>query len=154
MSKYKTPYKVVREFGTFTEPYLDGAYAWPQSTTFSDSSPSTQYCWQGWTGSACDTYMNRFYSQSKGSGEIVMGGLYIGFDGSNNNYNHDVMARQCGQVLGFLGSAITSGGYGTSLQLPWLLAATWNDYGEATNIESGIDNCWRVNTPTSQIPLL
>jgi hypothetical protein len=148
MSKYKTPYKVVREFGTFTEPYLDGAYAWPQSTTFSDSSPDTQYCWQGWTGSACDTYMNRFYSQSKGSGEIVMGGLYIGFDGSNNNYNHDVMARQCGQVMDFLASAITGGGYGTSLQLPWLLAATWNDYGEATNIESGVDNCWRVNTPT------
>jgi len=148
MSKYKTPYKVVREFGTFTESYLDGAYAWPQSTTFSDSSPSTQYCWQGWTGSACDNYMNRFYSQSKGTGKIVMGGLYIGFDGSNNNYNHDVMARQCGQVLGFLANAITSGGYGTSLQLPWLLAATWNDYGEATNIESGVDNCWRVNTPT------
>jgi hypothetical protein len=149
MSKYATPYKIVKEFGDFTENHIDGAYAWPQSSLFNNNSPNTQFCWQGgWTGSACDNYIGRYYSQAQGSGEIQMGALYIGFDGSNNNYNHRVTARQCGQVLGFLGNAISTAGYTSSSQLPWLLVPTWNDLGEATNVENGVDTCWRIPTPS------
>jgi hypothetical protein len=147
MNSYATPYKIVKEFGNFTEANIDGAYAWVRTQAFNTTA---QYCWQGYITSTqqCDDYMNRYYSQARTSGKLEMGGLYIGFDGSENTYNNGVTARQCGQVLVFHGNAITSAGYSSSSQLPWLLASTWNDYGEGTNIENGVDNCWRVDTPT------
>jgi hypothetical protein len=156
MSKYKTPYKIVKMFGNFTEPNIDGAYVWPQPLPFANSAPGSQFCWAwpGYGSGSCESYdyITDYYSKAQSafesSGAIQMGGLYVGFDGSNNNYNHNIMARQCGQLLSFLGNAISDAGYSSSFQLPWLLVATWNDLGEGTNIESGVDNCWRLATPT------
>jgi hypothetical protein len=156
MAKYATPYKIVKMFGNFTEPNIDGAYVWPQPLAFDNSLPGSQLCWAwpGYSNGNCESYdyISDYYSKAqsafRANGAIQMGGLYIGFDGSNNNYNHNVMARQCGQVLGFLGDAISTAGYSSSFQLPWLLVPTWNDLGEGTNIEGGVDNCWRIGTPT------
>jgi hypothetical protein len=158
MSKYTTPYKIVSQWhGSFGE--WDGAYAWPTDITFSNSEPGSQFCWAwpGYSDGECESYdyISSYYSsaQGAGSGQIQMGTLYIGFDGSNNNYNNGVIARQCGQLLQFMGGsqstgAIAQAGYTKSNQLPWILLATWNDYGEGTNIENGVDNCWRVPTPS------
>ena len=156
MSKYATPYKIVKMYGNFTENYIDGAYVWPQPLPYNDSDSGSQFCWEnpGWVGGHCESYnyIADYYAQAQShftsSGAIQIGGLYVGFDGSNNNYNNHVMARQCGQLLPLLGQAITTAGYSSSKQLPWLLLATWNDLGEGSNIENGVDNCWRVPTPT------
>lgn len=155
MSKYETPYKIVKMFGNFTETNIDGAYIWPQPLAFNNNSAGSQFCWAwpGYNGN-CETYdyISDYYNKAqaafKSSGAIQMGGLYVGFDGSNNNYNHNMLARQCGQLFNNLGTAITTANYNSSFQLPWLLAATWNDLGEGTNIEGGVDNCWRIATPT------
>jgi hypothetical protein len=156
MSKYTTPYKIVKMFGNFTETYIDGAYIWPQPLPYSNTASGSQFCyaWPGYTDGSCESYdyISSYYSVAKAAftsdGAIQMGGLYIGFDGSNNNYNQNMLARQCGQLLPLLGDAVSTAGYSSSLQLPWLLVATWNDLGEATNMEGGVDNCWRVAAPT------
>ncbi len=158
MSKYATPYKIVSQWhGSFSE--WDGAYAWPQDLSYSNSNPGTQFCW-AWPGpynGGCDynyDYIAAYYSSAKqATGKIQMGTFYIGFDGSNNNYNNGILARQCGQLLQFLGGSLSTGeiakaGYSSTKQLPWILFATWNDYGEGTNIENGVDNCWRIPKPT------
>jgi hypothetical protein len=156
MSRYAKPYKIVKQFGNFTEAHIDGAYIWPQPSPYSNSSPNSQYCW-AWpnsSGSTCASYnyISDYYGKARAafqaSGAIQMGGMYVGFDGSNNNYNHNLMARQCGQLFGFLGTAISTAGYSSTSQLPWLLVATWNDLGEGSNVENGVDDCWRIATPT------
>jgi hypothetical protein len=105
--------------------------------------------------SACESYdyISSYYTLAQQNNGIQMGSLYVGFDGSNNNYNHDMLARQCGQLFQDLGGSLSTGAiaeakYSSSNQLPWLLLATWNDYGEGTNVENGVDNCWRVSAPT------
>jgi hypothetical protein len=157
---YKTPYKIVQEWnGTFGE--VDGAYAWPQDISpFENSTDGTQFCWaySAYEDGECSyDYISDYYqsAQAAGNGQIQMGTFYVGFDGSNNNYNHGVMARQCGQLFQFLGGSSSTGAleqaptpYSSTNQLPWILLATWNDYGEGTNIENGVDNCWRIPTPT------
>jgi hypothetical protein len=160
MRSYATPYKIVKQYGNFTETNIDGAYIWPQPLAFSTGTPGTQYCWSwpGWQNNACQSYnyIADYYTQAQAHpANVTMGGLYVGFDGSNNNYNHNIMARQCGQLFTFLSNDILGPpagysyrGYSSTNQLPWLLAATWNDYGEGSNIENGVDNCWRVETPT------
>jgi hypothetical protein len=156
MSKYAEPYKIVEEWGNFGE--VDGAYIWPQAFPYVNTASWTQFCWE-WADSGASTcassypYVADYYAAAQtaykgNSGTIQMGGMYVGFDGSNNNYNHDLMARQCGQLFGLLGSAAGTAGYSKTNQLPWLLVATWNDLGEGTNIENGVDNCWRIATPT------
>jgi|SRR5580698_835825 hypothetical protein len=160
MSKYATPYKIVQEWnGTFGE--VDGAYAWPQPLAFNNSEPGSQFCWAwpGYSNGECESYdyISSYYTLAQqaytSSGQIQMGTFFAGFDGSNNNYNHNILARQCGQLFQFEGGsqstgAIAQAGYSSSKQLPWILLATWNDYGEGTNIENGVDNCWRISTPT------
>jgi hypothetical protein len=34
-----------------------------------------------------------------------------------------------------------------NLQIPYMQIATWNDYEEGTEIETGVDSCWRFNSP-------
>jgi len=159
MSRYATPYKIVKTFGNFTEANIDGAYIWPQPLPFDNTRPNSQLCWAwpppyNYTNNTCSTYnyITDYYGKAQAAftnnGAIQMGGLYVGFDGSNNNYNHNILARQCGQVLRFLGDAVGTAGYSSSKQLPWLLVATWNDFGEGSNVENGVDNCWRIATPT------
>jgi hypothetical protein len=80
--------------------------------------------------------------------------MFPGFDGSNNNYNNNVTARQCGQLL-YLETQktwVTGTGftlYSSSNQLPWMLVPTWNDYGEGTNVEDGINNCYTLTASIS-----
>ena len=37
------------------------------------------------------------------------------------------------------------GFFGSGNQIPYLQVATWNDYEEGTEIETGIDNCYSVS---------
>lgn len=131
--------------------------------------PTTQFWWcdsgNGGTelpcqgeGSGSKAYLDRFYTDAATNvpkGQIAVGVLYKGFDDSNANWWSDrVIAQQCGQVLlGTAGeltyeanSANTS--YWASHQMPYMQVATWNDYEEGTEVESGINNCYSGITPT------
>src|SRR6185503_15239562 len=55
-----------------------------------------------------------------------------------------VMQQQCGQTwLSTFAKANSM--WSTSNQLAFFQLVTWNDYEEATEIETGIDNCVSVN---------
>jgi hypothetical protein len=150
MNNYTTPYKIVKEFGNFTESNIDGAYGWVRTQAYSSTA---QFCWNS-DNCSFDYFNSLYHSGQAAPSKITMGVIVLGFDGSNNNYNHGVTARQCGQVLTLSSDRIwASGGtgytyYSSTNQLPWLIVPTWNDYGEGTNVENGADNCWRVDTPT------
>ena len=92
-------------------------------------------------------------------GQIAVGALYKGFDDSNASWWSDrVIAQQCGQV--WLGTAneLTyeanpdNTSYWASHQMPYMQVATWNDYEEGTEVESGISNCYTVTLSYVQAP--
>ncbi|HTS05565.1 MAG TPA: hypothetical protein VMP68_08285 [Candidatus Eisenbacteria bacterium] len=156
------------EYGQFDEPSNDsaGVYAWPQPYTTSNcktnkncfvSDPSSQFYWCDGSLLTCDgnyttgAYLDRFYhdaSLAANANYIAVGLLDSGFDDSNANWGVDrVVAQQCGQVIWDTANEVSAGGYWGSggHQIPYMQVATWNDYEEATEQESGINNCYTVS---------
>jgi PKD repeat protein len=85
--------------------------------------------------------LNGFYSSAKSAGRPIVGAGYKGFDdsealfGTNRQIHH-----QCGQTW-IDTFHVTSNFFSAGNQLATLQIATWNDYEEGTEIESGIDGC-------------
>lgn len=151
-------FKFIFNFGNFDRPTISaGEYAWPQpyvdatnSDNFIDNPPS-QFWWCDPTGITCDGtsggYLDQFYEQAESEytdGKVIVGLLYSGFDDSNASWGTDrVIAQQCGRILLDTANEPNLGGYwGTTAQIPYMQMATWNDYEEASEEESGIDNCY------------
>ncbi len=75
---------------------------------------------------------------------LAWGGAFKGFNSSRSAWGTNrLMDPQCGQV--WITSLTESNKYYTASPLPFLQIATWNDYNEGTEIESGIDNCYTVS---------
>jgi hypothetical protein len=91
-------------------------------------------------------YLSGFYDTGLGyKHEQTVGATYKGFNDSLASWGSGrVMSQQCGQTwlqtFGLINSMYSSGN-----QLPDLQLVTWNDYEEATEIESGIDNCFSLS---------
>lgn len=106
-------------------------------------------------GSGSQAYLDRFYTDAATyvpEGSLAVGALYKGFDDSNATWWSDrVIAQQCGQVLLGTAGELTyeanpnNKSYWATHQMPYMQVATWNDYEEGTEVESGIDNCLRVS---------
>lgn len=149
-----------------------GQYAWPQpysgTTTVNcqaskncfTSNPQSQFWWCDSLGAPCQgegvgksSYLDRFYTDAVSAvqgGQMAVGLLYKGFDDSNASWWSDrVIAEQCGQVLLGTAGELTLGGksYWANNQMPYMQVATWNDYEEGTEVESGINNCYSSVTP-------
>ena len=128
------PFYVFQNNNGFTHTLSDGSYSWVMPTT-------TDY------GVG---YLNSFYNAGMGfQNEQTVGATYKGFNDAFASWgSHRVMGQQCGQTwlqtFGKLNSLYNSG-----KQLPDLQLVTWNDYEEATELESGIDNCLSVSTSVS-----
>jgi len=112
--------------GGFTHTVSGGAYSWVMPTT-------TDYG---------ISYLTSFYyTGALVPAEMTVGATYKGFNdtlaawGSNR-----IMTQQCGQTWLQTFSEI-NGLYNSGKQLTDLQLVTWNDYEEASEIESGIDNC-------------
>jgi hypothetical protein len=153
------------EYGEFGAPPISaGVYAWPQPYTTSacesakdcfTSDPPSQFYWCDGNLLSCDgnyqtgAYLDRFYHDaSLNANQIAVGLLDKGFDDSNARWTSDrVVAQQCGQVLLDTANEVSAGGYWGSggHQIPYMQVATWNDYEEATEQESGIDNCYTIS---------
>jgi hypothetical protein len=59
-----------------------------------------------------------------------------------------VIAQQCGQVLLDSFAAINWAHTTLAFSVPYAQVATWNDYEEATEVETGVDSCYRVQNAT------
>jgi hypothetical protein len=124
------PFYIFQNNNGFGHVLSNGSYSWVMPTT-------TDY------GIG---YLNSFYSAGMSfPHEQTFGAAYKGFNDSFASWgSHRVMQQQCGQTwletFGKLNSMYNSG-----RQLPVLQLVTWNDYEEATELESGIDNCLSVS---------
>src|SRR5215471_21561027 len=87
-------------------------------------------------------YLSNFYSTGMGiPNEQTVGATYKGFNDSLASWGSNrIMGQQCGQTWLQTFSKINALD-DTGNQLEALQLVTWNDYEEATEIESGIDNC-------------
>jgi hypothetical protein len=110
----------------FTAPLTDGSYAWVMPTT-------TDYGM---------SYLTSFYNAGISyPNEQTVGAAYKGFNDTLASWGSSrIMGQQCGQTW-LQTFAELNRMYSAGKQLPYLQFVTWNDYEEATEIESGIDNC-------------
>ncbi len=118
----------------FSHTLSDGSYAWVMPTT-------TDY------GAG---YLSSFYDTGKSFGsEQTVGATYKGFNDTLASWGSDrIMKQQCGQTWLQTFSGINNL-YNSGKPLSDLQLVTWNDYEEATEIESGIDNCFSVSASAS-----
>ena len=118
----------------FTHPLSGGSYSWVMPTT-------TDY------GIG---YLGSFYNAgfSRPNAETV-GATYKGFNDTLASWGSNrIMGQQCGQTWLQTFSEINKL-YNSGRQLPTLQLVTWNDYEEATEIETGINNCLTVSASVS-----
>ncbi|MGA8505243.1 MAG: hypothetical protein WB762_06505 [Candidatus Sulfotelmatobacter sp.] len=110
----------------FTAPLTDGSYSWVMPTT-------TDYGM---------SYLTSFYDAGISyPNEQTVGATYKGFNDTLASWGSNrIMGQQCGQTWLQTFSELNRI-YSAGKQLPYLQLVTWNDYEEATEIESGIDNC-------------
>jgi hypothetical protein len=120
--------------GGFTQTLSSGSYSWVMPNT-SDYGMS---------------YLSSFYDTGMGfQNEETVGATYKGFNDSLASWGSGrIMGQQCGQTWLQTFSEI-NGLYNSGKQLTGLQLVTWNDYEEATEIESGIDNCFLLSGSTS-----
>lgn len=140
---YPAGFKYIHEFGAFTSASWDnGRYAWMQPPKYT---PAQQYWW-GSVTSLSPTYLDTFYSAGIAHpSQITVGGLWKGFDDNNASWSGNrIIAEQCGQVWLDSANEIAKFYGGVNPQIPYVQIATWNDYEEGTEIETGIDNCYTV----------
>lgn len=168
VNTYAYPFKFVFEFGSFTSPEQPafgnarlsaGEYGWPQPAVW-DQPEQTQLDWCSSLG-PCSDYLGTFYcaatdesacsSQEAEPTQFAVGILYKGFDDTQASWGMNrIMAQQCGQVFVADTAPEVAQYYGPNhgnLQIPYMQIATWNDYEEGTEVETGVDSCWRFNSP-------
>jgi len=94
-------------------------------------------------------YLEDFYTGAAANpNDVAIGGIWKGFDDHNASWGTNrVIAQQCGQVL--LNSFAAINWAHTNLEngsfsLAYAQVATWNDYEEGTEVETGVDNCYQV----------
>src|ERR1700733_3840254 len=114
----------------FSHTLSDGSYSWVMPTT-SDYGAS---------------YLSSFYGTGMSfTNEQTVGATYKGFNDSLASWGSNrIMGQQCGQTW-LQTFAHVNSLYDSGKQLSNLQLVTWNDYEEATEIESGIDNCFSLS---------
>ncbi len=145
---YDVPFKYIFQYGSFTNAaYDNGRFAWVKPAHYS----ATAQMWWGSDTGTTPTYLDSFYSAARAhSSQLAIGAVFKGFDDNNASWGGNrVVAQQCGQVL--LNTVKEAAKYfgGSNPQIPYMQVVTWNDYEEATAVESGIDNCYTVNATLS-----
>lgn len=131
------PLFIFRNSGAFIDQNSDGAFAW---VTVNRSDPYDINI----------AYLDSFYGTGVLHPEkITFGTAYPGFNDTIAGWiNNRIMHRDCGRT--WLASfARVAKFYNTTRQLSRLQTATWNDYDEGSEHETGIDNCLSVPAWTS-----
>jgi hypothetical protein len=132
------PFFIFQNNNGFSHVLSAGSYSWVMPTT-------TDYGM---------SYLTSFYqSGAAAPSEQTVGASYKGFNDSLASWGSDrIMSQQCGQTWLETFSEV-NGLYNSGDQLPALQLVTWNDYEEATEIESGINNCLSLSAKASDSTL-
>jgi hypothetical protein len=95
--------------------------------------------------------LHSFYSQvAANPGRIYSGAFFKGFDDRFAPWTEGrVVDQACGLTFVRSLSAVSTYLKTSSANLPLLQVATWNDYEEGTEVETGIDNCAAVSAGVS-----
>jgi hypothetical protein len=95
-------------------------------------------------------YLSNFYQTGMRSAHTeTVGASYKGFNDALASWGSGrYMDQQCGQTWLQTFSQINQL-YTSGRPLPYLQLVTWNDYEEATEIESGIDSCFSLEASVS-----
>jgi hypothetical protein len=95
--------------------------------------------------------LHSFYSQvAANPGRIYSGAFFKGFDDRYAPWTQGrVVDQACGLTFVRSLSAVSTYLKRSSANLPLLQVATWNDYEEGTEVETGIDNCAAVSAGVS-----
>jgi len=125
------PFYIFQNNNGFSHTLSGGSYAWVMPTASDFGLP----------------YLTSFYQAGMGfPSEQTVGATYKGFNDTLASWGSDrIMNQQCGQTWLQTFSEL-NGLYNSGKQLPELQLVTWNDYEEATEIESGIDNCLSISS--------
>lgn len=127
------PLIVLRNDQGFRISWTSGSYSWVAINT------SNQNDWG-------QSYLDDFYATSRSyPSELVYAGVWKGFNDLLASWSANrIMSQNCGQV--WLNTFNEMNKYFSSTQQPTAVQlVTWNDYEEATEIETGIDNCVSVS---------
>jgi PKD repeat protein len=127
------PLFLQRNAGTFTDPTFNGAYAWPSPTA-------------GVPTDMGDSYLDYFYNTGvTHPAEYAFGTGYKGFNDTLAAWSAQRITNQnCGQTFLDTFTQIAKY-YSVNKQLFAVQLATWNDYEEGTELESGINNCVSIS---------
>lgn len=137
---------------------VNGALSTPPVFLFQNNSGFTHvlsqgsYSWvQPLAGNYGMTYLSSFYDTGLPlTTEETVGASYKGFNDTLASWGSGrIMGQQCGQTWLQTFSEI-NGMYNSAKPLPALQLVTWNDYEEATEIESGISNCLTLSASVTQ----
>src|SRR6266850_2214174 len=126
------PLFIFRNAGAFTQVQSDGGYSWLERNANDPYDMGLGY-------------LDEFYSTALAHpAQSVVGSAYPGFNDTIARWSGNrVMHQQCGQT--WLASFAEAGKFfSTTKQLPSLQIVTWNDYEEGTQIETGLDNCFKL----------
>ncbi len=95
--------------------------------------------------------LHSFYSQvAANPGRLYSGSFFKGFDDRYAPWTQGrVVDQACGLTFVRSLSAVSTYLASSPSNLPFLQVATWNDYEEGTEVETGIDNCAAVSAGVS-----
>ncbi|HEY2117126.1 MAG TPA: PKD domain-containing protein, partial [Candidatus Angelobacter sp.] len=128
------PMFIFRNGSGFTKPQTGGAFSWIAPETVSA------------TNLMAMNYLDNYYKTALGfPTEYSTGSAYKGFNDTLALWGTNrIIDQQCGQT--WLATVADAGKYYSSLkQMLGIQLVTWNDYEEASEIETGIDNCVTVS---------
>lgn len=123
------PLFIKRNPSGFSASQSDGAFAWVE---INRSDPNDMML----------SYLDTFYTAAEQyPSELTIGATYKGFNDTLAGWGSNrIVSQQCGRT--WLSTfAELNKYYSSSNPLPALQLVTWNDYEEATELETGIDNC-------------
>ncbi|HKT23091.1 MAG TPA: hypothetical protein VJR04_00725 [Terriglobales bacterium] len=130
------PLFIFQNSGAFTHPQASGGFSWVMIS----GDPND------WSQSYLDDFYSTGLSHPQGH---TFGATWKGFNDSLASWGSQRIVNQnCGQT--WLNTFSEIGKYySANSQLESLQLVTWNDYEEATEIETGIDNCINVSASVS-----
>jgi hypothetical protein len=136
------PLIVFENAGGFTHEDSSGSYYWVEPA---GTDPATDQFTLNIAPATIAGTLDNFLETAVGTtGELVWSNAFKGFNSSQANWGTGrILDQECGQT--WLASLEESNQYFAGPTLSYLQVATWNDYNEGTEIESGIDNCYTVS---------